>query len=115
MRNNDLERVRDLRLFRSVQSERFHEMTSTAFLQKFPAGTTLLFEGDTVDFLYVLLDGVVEIQGSWNDKETTVAVVRPLSLFILSSIVLDAPALMSARTLERSEILPARHQRLSEL
>ncbi|EGF89990.1 cyclic nucleotide-binding domain protein [Asticcacaulis biprosthecium C19] len=105
MRDSDLDRVRNLRLFSSMSEPHFAELTSAGFMQKFPAGTTLLFEGDTVDFLYVLLDGVVEMQGSWNDKETTVSVIRPLSLFILSSVVLDAPALMSARTLERSEIL----------
>ncbi len=105
MRDKDLERLRDLRLFSGMAAERFQDLTSTALLQKFPAATTLLFEGDTVDFLYVLLDGAVEMQGVWNDKETAIAIVRPLSVFILSSVVLDAPALMSARTLERSEIL----------
>ncbi|MBB5659426.1 CRP/FNR family transcriptional activator FtrB [Brevundimonas halotolerans] len=80
-------------------------MTGGAFLQRFPAGTTLLMEGDRVDFLYVLLDGAVELQGSWKEKETTLALLRPVSTFILAAVVLDADALMSARTLERSEIL----------
>jgi len=88
-----------------MEEGHFANLTSGAFMQKFPTGTTLLYEGDSVDFLYVLLHGAVEIQGSWHDKETTVAVVRPLSMFILSSVVLDAPALISARTIERSEIL----------
>ncbi|MGZ3297547.1 MAG: cyclic nucleotide-binding domain-containing protein [Asticcacaulis sp.] len=105
MRDSDLARIRDLRLFRSMKAERFADLTSAGFMQKFPDGTTLLYEGDSVDFLYILFDGTVEIQGFWHDKETTVAVVRPLSLFILSSVVLNAPALMSTRTLERSEIL----------
>jgi len=105
MKDCDFERVRSLKLFKAMNAQRFSDLTSSAFLQKFPAGTTLLYEGDSVDFLYLLFEGAVEIQGSWNDKETTVAVVRPLSMFILSSVVLDAPALMSARTLERSEIL----------
>lgn len=105
MKESDLDRARSLKLFNSMNAERFADLTSAAYMQKFPAGTTLLNEGDSVDFLYILLDGVVEIQGSWNDKETTIAVVRPLSLFILSSVVLDAPALMSVRTLDRSEIL----------
>jgi CRP/FNR family transcriptional activator FtrB len=105
MRDSDLERIRSLKLFCDMSPERFTDLTAAAFMQKFPAGTTLLYEGDAVDFLYILMDGVVEIQGTWHDKETTVAVVRPLSMFILSSVVLEAPALMSARTLERSEIL----------
>ncbi len=105
MRESDLERVRNLQIFRSMEAAHFTSLTSATFMQKFPAGTTLLYEGDSVDFLYILVDGTVEIQGTWNDKETTIAVVKPLSLFILSSVVLDAPALMSARTIERSEIM----------
>lgn len=105
MRDSDVDRIRGLRLFEHIEPAHFDRLTSGAFMQKFPAGTTLLNEGDTVDFLYILMDGIIEIQGSWNDKETTVAVVRPLSMLILSSVVLNAPALMSARTLERSEIL----------
>jgi CRP/FNR family transcriptional activator FtrB len=33
------------------------------------------------------------------------AILRPVSTFILAAVVLDADALMSARTLERSEVL----------
>lgn len=105
MRTSDLDRARALPLFSGASPETFRAVTSGAFLQKFPSGTTLLLEGDPVDFLYVLLDGIVELQGTWNDKETTLAVLRPVSTFILAAVVLDAPALMSARTIERSEIL----------
>ncbi len=105
MRDTDIERVRALRPFSAAADHQFAELIGAAYMQKFPAGTTLIYEGDSVDFLYVLLDGVVEMQGAWHDKETTIAVVRPLSFFIMSSVVLNAPALMSVRTLERSEIL----------
>lgn len=105
MRPSDLDRVKALPLFARTTPETFRDVTAGAFLQRFPAGTTLLMEGDTVDFLYVLLDGIVELQGAWKEKETTLAVLRPVSTFILAAVVLDADALMSARTLERSEIL----------
>ena len=105
MRPADLDRVRALPLFARASPEVFRDVTGGAFLQRFPAGTTLLMEGDRVDFLYVLLDGAVELQGSWKEKETTLALLRPVSTFILAAVVLDADALMSARTLERSEIL----------
>ena len=105
MRAADLDRVRALPLFSRTTPEVFRDVTAGAFLQRFPAGTTLLMEGDTVAFLYVLLDGAVELQGSWKEKETTLALLRPVSTFILAAVVLDADALMSARTLERSEIL----------
>ncbi|HEY9235086.1 MULTISPECIES: transcriptional activator FtrB [Phenylobacterium] len=105
LRPADLERVRALPLFSEVSDETFAIATFGAFLQKFRAGATLLTEGDKVDFLYVLLDGIVELGGTWNDKETTLAVLRPVSTFILAAVVLDAEALMSAETIEPSDIL----------
>ena len=105
MRDVDLERVRGLPLFSHCAPETFRSLVAGAFLQRFPAGTTLLLEGDRVDFLYVLLDGLVELEGTWNDKETTLALLKPVSTFILAAVVLDADGLMSARTLERSDIL----------
>ena len=62
-------------------------------------------EGDSVDFLYILLEGAVELGASWKSKDTTLAIIRPVSTFILAAVVLDSDALMSASTLERSEIL----------
>ncbi|UTP38870.1 cyclic nucleotide-binding domain-containing protein [Phenylobacterium sp. LH3H17] len=105
MKSADLERVRALPLFAGASEDTFRTVTAGAFLHRFPAGTTLLMEGDPVDFLYVLLDGIVELEGTWNDKETILAVLRPVSTFILAAVVLDAEALMSARTIERSDIL----------
>lgn len=105
MRDADLDRVRALPLFSGCASETFRTLCAGAFLQRFPAGTTLLLEGDQVDFLYVLLDGVVELEGTWNDKETTLAILKPVSTFILSAVVLDADGLMTARTVDRSDIL----------
>jgi CRP/FNR family transcriptional activator FtrB len=105
MRSADVERVRALPLFKGALPRTFDSLIAGAFLQKFPAGTTLLMEGDPVDFLYVLIEGLAELQGTWNDKETTLAVLRPVSTFILAAVVLDADALMTARTIERSDIL----------
>ncbi|UTP38449.1 helix-turn-helix domain-containing protein [Phenylobacterium sp. LH3H17] len=105
MRDGDLDRVRALPLFSGCSNDAFRALTAGAFLQRFPSGTTLLLEGDQVDFLYVLLEGIVELEGSWNDKESTLAILRPVSTFILAAVVLDADGLMSARTLERSDIL----------
>ena len=105
LRARDVEQVRSLPLFANASDETFSIVTSGAFLQRFRAGATLLTEGDPVDFLYVLLDGLVELSGTWNDKETTLAVLKPVSTFILAAVVLDADALMSAETLEPSNIL----------
>lgn len=105
VRTTDLDRCRSLPLFADIGSESFRDLTAGAHLQHFPAGTMILLEGDAVDFLYVLLNGQVELHGTWNDQETVLSVLRPVSAFVLAAVVLDADALTSARTLERSEIL----------
>lgn len=105
MRAQDYERCRSLPLFQDMRPETFRDLAAGAHVQRFPSGTMLLLEGDPVDFLYVLLEGQVELHGTWNDQETVLAVLQPVSTFILAAVVLDADALMSARTLERSEIL----------
>jgi CRP/FNR family transcriptional activator FtrB len=105
MRPGDSERVRALPLFAALDDRSYAAVTGSAFLQRFPANTQLLLEGDPVDFLYVLIDGQVELSGTWNDKDTVLSILRPVSTFILAAVVLDAAALMGARVLERSDIL----------
>jgi CRP/FNR family transcriptional activator FtrB len=105
IRSIDLERVRSLPLFAPVEGDTFRKLTAGAFLQRFPSGADLLTEGDPVDFLYVLMSGAVELSGTWNDKETTLAVLGPVSTFILAAAILDAAATMNARTVDWSDIL----------
>ena len=105
LRGGDAKRVRDMTFFKAADDETFATAVSGAFLQRFPTGTILLMEGDSVDALYILLDGGVELGASWKSRDTTLDVLRPVSAFILSAVVLDSVALMSAVTIERSEIL----------
>lgn len=105
MRAGDSERVRALPMFAGLDDHSYAAIIGSAFLQRFPANTQLLLEGDPVDFLYVLLDGQIELSGTWNDKESVLSILRPVSTFILAAVVLDAEALMGARVLERSDIL----------
>lgn len=105
IRPGDLDRVKALPLFARTSDALFRDVLGGAFLQKFPPGTTLLTEGDPVDFLYVLLDGTVELEGTWNDRATALAVLTPVSAFTLAAVVLDSNGLMGARTLETSHIL----------
>ncbi len=105
LRQHSLNRVRDLSFFNRCDDAVFQQAVSGAFLQTFPEHTTLLIEGDPVDFLYFLMEGTVELSAGWKSKDTTLAVLRPVSTFILAAVVNDSDALMSATTLERSQIL----------
>jgi CRP/FNR family transcriptional activator FtrB len=101
----DLSRVRDLPLLASASEEALALIGQGGFLQWTPKGAELVAEGEVNDFLYILLDGSVELEGTWGDRDSTLAVLRPLSSFVLASVVLEAPALMTARTLSRSQLL----------
>jgi CRP/FNR family transcriptional activator FtrB len=65
-----------------------------------------LFElGQHPDFLYVLIDGLVELYATSAGRDTTMRIVEPVTSFILAAVVTDMPYLMSARTLSSSRIL----------
>ena len=55
--------------------------------------------------MHIIIEGNVELFAEWNNRETTMATVRPISTFILAATIKDGPYLMSARTLEKSRII----------
>lgn len=110
MRPEDLNEVRQLPLFADMSEAAFTRMMQAAYLQVFPPQIQLISEGDPSDFLYVVADGCVELFSTANDRETTMALVYPVSTFILAAVLKDAAYLMSGRTMEKSKLLliPAR-------
>lgn len=96
--------VRALDLFSGMEEDNFRALMRGSYVQNFPPQIELIAEGDPSDFLHVILSGSVELFSSWNNRETSMATVRPVSTFILAATIRDAPYLMSARTLEKSRI-----------
>ncbi|MEM7060992.1 MAG: helix-turn-helix domain-containing protein [Pseudomonadota bacterium] len=96
--------VRALNLFNLMQDENFDALMRGSYVLNFPPQTELIREGDSSDFLHIVLSGAVELFASWNGRESSMATVRPISTFILAATIKDAPYLMSARTLEKSRI-----------
>lgn len=105
MRPSDLSTVRALDLFRSMTGDSFGQLVQAAYLQTFPAQLDLIAEGDPPDFLYVVIEGCVELFARANGREVTMAMVRPVSTFVLAAVLKDAVYLMSARTARKSKIL----------
>jgi CRP/FNR family transcriptional regulator, transcriptional activator FtrB len=105
MRPEDLPEVRHLPLFRDMEKANFDDLLGRSYVQTFPTGLEMIRQGDPADFLHVMLEGAVELYAKWDARECTMAVVRPVSTFILAACIKDAPYLMSARTLERSRII----------
>ncbi|MAS03310.1 MAG: transcriptional regulator [Ahrensia sp.] len=105
MRTTDLPQVRSLRLFQSMGESNFETLMNAAYLQTFPANLDLISEGDPADFLYIVVEGCVELFARSNGRECTLGMVRPIGTFILAAVLKDAVYLMSARTCGKSKIL----------
>ncbi len=105
IREHDSSTVRALGLFREMSDDSFAGLLNGSFLQRFPAKVQLISEGDPADFLYVAVEGCVELFASANNRESTITIVEPVATFILAAAVKDAVYLMSARTLEPCRLL----------
>lgn len=97
--------IRSLPLFRGMEDGNFDELVRGAYIQNFPSQIELIAEGEPSDFLHVVVEGTVELFASWNGRDTSLAMVRPIGTFILAATIRDAPYLMSARTLQKSRIV----------
>ncbi len=105
MRSTHLPEIRALKLFKSMEEDTFEAMMLAAFYQQFPARVELIREGDNADFLYVVVEGCVELYARSNGRESTTTLVHPVNAFILAAVLKDAVYLMSGRTLQRSKVL----------
>ena len=105
MRPEDLAQVRHTELFAGISDEALAALTTGAFLQLFPPHVELFREGEEADFLFVVMEGLVELFATWNEREAAITTVRPTGTFILAAVVRGARYLMSARTLGRCRLL----------
>lgn len=105
--------IRELHLFSEMADAQFMKLMRGAYVQNFPPRIELITEGDSSDFLHIVLSGSVDLFSTWNGRETSMSTAWPVSTFILAATIRDAPYLMSARTLEKSRIalIPSRDVR----
>jgi CRP/FNR family transcriptional activator FtrB len=105
MRDTDRQAIRELALFADMQDARFESLLKAAYVQRIPSHVELIQEGEPADFLYIVLEGCVELFSTSHGRETSMAMVTPVSTFILAATIKDAPFLMSGRTIAASKIL----------
>lgn len=48
----------------------------------------------------------MELHAAWGGSQTTMAILQPVTTFILAATITDLPCLMSARTLEKKRVIP---------
>jgi CRP/FNR family transcriptional activator FtrB len=105
VRQSDWKLVRSLPLFSAMSETNFEELLNAAFLQRFPQHVTLINEGDSPDFLHIVVEGSVELFAVHNGHETAIDIIRPVATFILAAVIRDEVYLKSARTLTPAQIL----------
>jgi CRP/FNR family transcriptional activator FtrB len=105
MRRIDCDHIRALPLFRGVTQAIFVELLRDGFLRQFPAHITLLNEGDSPDFLHIVMNGSVELFCNYAGRETTTDIIYPKATFGLAAIIRDSVHLNSVRTLAPSTVL----------
>lgn len=105
MNDTDYEKVAGLSIFQGLASDTIKRLCTPSFLQEFPAGARLLEQGRRAGFLFVLLDGSVEMSATAGDKRTVIEIIHPVGLFILAAVLNDDVHLQSSRTLTPSRVL----------
>jgi len=108
MEGFDTEEIRSIRLFAEVAEEHLRALIGAAVVQRVDSRTLLAEEGEQAEFLHILLEGSVELFARTNEQETTITILRPVSVFLLPAVVAGMPYVASARTLKRSRVLAMR-------
>jgi len=102
--------LRAVPMFADLSSDSFAMLAKAATVQLARADEQILREGGRLEFLYVLIDGLVELYSEYGKDSFGFMLLRAPSVFILAPILLDAPCLNSARAIRASKLvlLPAR-------
>jgi CRP/FNR family transcriptional regulator, transcriptional activator FtrB len=112
LRAHELSQIKSLPLFSEMAAQNLESLLDAALLQQFPGGVNLIHEGESADFLHVMVDGLVEIFTEQDAVEWGISLITPVSTFILAAVVSDQSYLNSARTLQESRILLIPAQRV---
>ena len=105
VRPSDVQSIRSLPLFQQMSEQAFADLMAQSMLQRFPARAELIKEGELPDFLYIVVDGAVDLYATRDAEETTIDILYPSSSFILAAVMRDEPYLKSARTLMPTQVL----------
>jgi CRP/FNR family transcriptional activator FtrB len=105
MRQSDREFVRQVPLLAELPEPAFAALLRRALLQSLPRTTVLCEQGETPEYLHIVLSGSVTLVGrSTAGDETVVDFFGPGDVLIAPAVMLDAPYLASARVVNDARI-----------
>jgi CRP/FNR family transcriptional activator FtrB len=93
-------------LFAAFSEETLRKLAAHATLRQFERDEILFRAGDAPEYLHVLLDGTVQLSAATpGGREAVVELLRPVDVFLMAAALVSQPYLLSARTVEPSQIL----------
>ncbi len=95
----------DLSLMKGVSADTRHRLLSSSYFEIVPPDTDIVSQGDRLDFLHFILAGIVVLSASTSENRAIISLLNAGDSFILSAVVKDAVALMSARSLGKVELI----------
>ena len=101
----DWELVRATPLFAAISEADFRALRAAAMVNRFPKNTLLGREGDRPRVLHILVEGAVELFAGHNGQSATIEVEEPVTAIYLPSIISNAVAIKSARTVSAARTL----------
>ncbi|MCB1488937.1 MAG: helix-turn-helix domain-containing protein [Bauldia sp.] len=99
-----MDNIRSLCLFRDVAEQNFADLVRYAAKKRIAAHTHLVSEGEHCAFLYLVLEGTVELYSRRGRREASIGMVRGTHAFFLGAAIWGLPSQASARTIEPSLI-----------
>jgi CRP/FNR family transcriptional activator FtrB len=105
MRAMDGGELRRLQLFADIAEGHTNVLLGAVRVSELPPRAAVFAEGAAPDFLHILVHGTVELFAQMGEQESTIALLRPMSAFLLAAVAGEGPYLASARTLESSRVL----------
>jgi CRP/FNR family transcriptional activator FtrB len=98
--------VSSVPLFQRLDTPLQYRIEAVSAVKTVEADAVLAHQGQTPDFLHVLLEGQVALTSAAGDGSTAVVeVLHPFGHFVLASVVTQRPSLMTARAITRSRLL----------
>ncbi len=93
-------------LFAAFSDETLRKLAARSTLRQFDRDEILFRAGDPPAYLHVLLGGSVQLSAATpGGREAVVELLRPVDVFLMAAALVSQPYLLSARTVEPSQIL----------
>jgi len=96
---------REIALLAGIDDRVRRRLMAESFTRKLKPRTIIFAEGTPAAHLHILMSGAVELFGTSGGREAVIALLEPGDSFIMAAVVKDAVTLMSARTIEESQVL----------